>query len=231
MTQSRRIALGSTLASVLIVGVMSAATSPRDLSKYRKFRLGTNLSIVSKQAGANLSEVKIIHRRPALIQDLEWRPELMGSGAQSEAANQVVFRFYDAELYLIVVSYDRYNTEGLTGDDLIDAISLTYGLARKPAAAAKTVPGRFGDLEEVVAEWQDPEYRFELIRSSYGPSYKLVGVLKRLEAPAQAATIEAKRLDEQEAPQRDAVRRASEEEAERAKLEKARLVNKPKFRP
>ena len=70
-----------------------------------------------------------------------------------------------------------------------------------------------------------------LIRSSYGPSFKLVGVLKRLEAPAQAAILEAKRLDDQEAPQRDAARIASEEEAARAKLEKARLVNKPKFRP
>ena len=55
--------------------------------------------------------------------------------------------------------------------------------------------------------------------------------MKRLEAPAQAATLEAKRLDDQEAPQRDAARLASEEEATKTKLEKARLVNKPKFRP
>ncbi len=96
---------------------------------------------------------------------------------------------------------------------------------------AKTVQGRFGDREEIVAEWQDPHYRFELVRSSYGPSFKLVGFLKKLEAPAQAAVLEAKRLDEQEAPQSDAVRLASEEEAARAKLEKARLVNKAKFRP
>ena len=53
--------------------------------------------------------------------------------------------------------------------------------------------------------------------------------LKRLEAPAQAATLEAKRLDDQKAPQRDAARLASEEEATKTKLEKARLVNKPKF--
>ena len=40
-----------------------------------------------------------------------------------------------------------------------------------------------------------------------------------------------KRLDDQEAPQRDAARLASEEEATKAKLEKARLANKLKFRP
>ncbi|MBZ5619911.1 MAG: hypothetical protein LAQ69_14500 [Acidobacteriia bacterium] len=55
--------------------------------------------------------------------------------------------------------------------------------------------------------------------------------MKRLEASAQAATLEAKRLDDQEAPQRDAARLASEEEVANTKLEKARLVNKPRFRP
>ena len=49
--------------------------------------------------------------------------------------------------------------------------------------------------------------------------------------PAQAATLQAKRLDDQEAPQRDAARLAREEDAAKTKLEKAKLVNKPKFRP
>lgn len=216
--------------SFLLLGVVSTATSPADLSKYRTFRLGTTLSTVKKQAGGNSSEVKIIHRRPVLIQELEWRPGVLDSRAQAEPSRDVVFRFLEGELFMIVVTYDRYDTEGLTAADLIEAISVTYGPAEK-GTAAKTIQGRFGDLEEVVAEWQDPQYRFELIRSSYGPSFKLVGVLKKLEAPAQAALLEAKRLDEQEAPQREAVRRASEEDAARTKLDKARLVNKPKFRP
>ena len=83
----------------------------------------------------------------------------------------------------------------------------------------------------ILAQWQDLQYRFDLIRSSYGPSFRLIGVVKGLEAQAQAATLEAKRLDDLEAPQRDAARLASEGEAAKAKLEKARLVNKPKFRP
>jgi hypothetical protein len=48
--------------------------------------------------------------------------------------------------------------------------------------------------------------------------------------PAQAATLEAVRLDDSEAPRREAQRVAREEESARTKLEKARLVNKPKFR-
>jgi hypothetical protein len=83
----------------------------------------------------------------------------------------------------------------------------------------------------VLARWQDSQYRFDLIRSSYGPSFRLVGVLKRLEAPAEAANREAKRLDDKEAPQREAAMAANKEEAAKTKLEKARLVNKPNFRP
>jgi hypothetical protein len=128
-------------------------------------------------------------------------------------------------------SYDRYESEGLTADDFIEAISATYGTAEKPTPPANAVQAQYSDQEEIVARWQDSRYYFDLIRSSYGPSFKLIGVLKKLEGPAQAATTEALRLDDQEAPQRDAARMADERELERAKLEKARLVNKPRFRP
>ncbi len=231
MTNFRMTVSRSALTSLLVFGVMSAATSAGDLSKYRNFQLGTDLSTVIKQAGADPSQAKVIHRRPALIQELEWRPQPLGRSSQTEPAKEVVFSFYDGELFRIVVDYDRYETEGLTADDFIDAISATYGPAAKPTAPAKVAPGGYGDQEEILAQWQDSQYRFDLIRSSYGPTFRLVGVMKRLEAPAQAATLEAKRLDDQEAPQRDAARIASEEEAVRAKLESARVANKPKFRP
>ncbi|MBI3684374.1 MAG: hypothetical protein HY235_28710 [Acidobacteria bacterium] len=231
MTKFRRTISRPALPLFLVFGVMSAATSAADLSKYRNFQLGTDLSTVVKQAGANPSQAKVIHRRPALIQELEWRPQPLGASSQTEPAKNVVFSFYDGELFRIVVDYDRYETEGLTADDFVDAISAMYGPAAKPTAPVKVAPGSYGDQEEILAQWQDPQYRFDLIRFSYGPSFRLIGVLTRLEASAQAATLEATRLDDQEAPQRDAARIANEEEAARAKLEKARLLNKPKFRP
>jgi len=144
---------------------------------------------------------------------------------------EVVFSFYDGALFRIAVNYDRYGTEGLTVDDLVEVVSATYGIAEKPTDPAKTSQGRYGDQEETVARWQDSQYCFDLIRSSYGPSFRLIGVLKRLQAPVQAAITEAKRLDDREAPQKDAARITDEKEAERAKLEKSRLVNKPKFQP
>jgi hypothetical protein len=214
------------LAGALLAGALPAA----DLSRYRKFELGADLSAVAKQAGADLSEAKVIHRRPVLIQEMDWRPQPLGS-SQTEPAKAVVFSFYEGRLFRIAVEYDRYETEGLTAGDFVDAISAVYGPATRPVSPANVAPGNYGDPEEILAQWQDSQYRFELIRSSYGPAFRLVGVMKSLEAPAQAASVEARRLDDQEAPQRDAARTANEEEAARARLEKARLANKPKFRP
>jgi hypothetical protein len=134
-------------------------------------------------------------------------------------------------LYRIAVNYDRYEIVGLTTEDIVGAVSLIYGPAGEPIAPAKVVQDQYGDKEEVVARWEDSQYSFDLIRSSYGPSFRLIGVQRKLDSSAQSAISEAKRLDDQEAPQRDAARAASEQEAARAKLEKARLVNKPRFRP
>jgi len=229
MANFQRTALTSTLAAFLVPGAMPAAALAGDLSKYRNFELGSDLATVAKRAAVDTSEAKVIHSRPALIQDLEWRPQPLGASSQTETVQEVVFSFYGGKLFRIKVDYDRYQTEGLTVDDLVDAISATYGPATKPTAPANMAPGTYGDQEEIVAQWQDSQYRFDLIRLSYGPTFRLVGVMKKLEAYTQAATLEAKRLDDQEAPQRDAARIASEEEAAKTKLEKARLVNKPKF--
>ncbi len=237
--QRRSAALAKVLKWAGIVGLLAAAglslrlgiASPADdLSKYRGFQFGTDLPTVAPQAGADPSQAKVIHSRPALIQELEWRPQSHGVSPQTEPVKSVVFSFYAGDLFRIVVDYDRYETEGMTADDFVEAISSTYGTADKPTVSAK-VAQSYGDGEEILAQWQDPQYRFELLRYSYGPTFKLVGVSKKLEAPAQAATMEAKRLDDQEAPQRDAARLASEEGATKAKLEKAKLANKPKFRP
>jgi len=200
------------------------------LSKYRDFQFGTNLSIVLKQAGTNPTDVKVIKHRPALIQQLEWRPQLLGLPSQSEPVKEAVFTFYDGELFRIAVEYDRHQTEGMTADDLTAAISTAYGIAAKPAGPVNTTPGLYGDQGEVLARWQDAEFSFDLIRYPYVPSYKLVGVQKRLDALYRAALIEGARLDEKEAPQKEVERIAREGETHRTNLEKARLLNKPKFR-
>ncbi len=217
--------------SLVVLELISAAAGAADLSRYRNFQLRTDLPAMARQTGVSVSQAKVIHLRPALIQELEWRPQPLGASTQREPAKQVLFSFYNGELFQIAIHYDRYETEGMTTADFIEAISSTYGTARKLTAAVHDVRPSYDDQEEVLAELQDADYRFELIRSQFGPSFRLVGVIKRLEAPVQAAIREAKRLDVQEAPQRDAARAEKEKEAERVKLDKARLLNKPNFRP
>jgi hypothetical protein len=153
------------LKSLLLI---SAAASAQDLSTYRRFRLGTDLATVAKQASEDPVQAKTIHRRPALIQELTWNPQAVGS-AQTEPARDVVFSFYDRQLYRIAVLYDHFEIDGMTTEDMIDAISAQYGSATRPAGVspAKTL---YGDHEEVLAQWQDSQYRFDLVRFSYGPT-------------------------------------------------------------
>ncbi len=216
---------------VFLLGMTTAAASAGDLSKYRDFQLGTDLATIVKQTGANSSQVKVIDRRPALIQELDWYPQPPGASSKTEPVKEVVFSFYDGALFRIAVDYDRYETEGLAPEDFVETISARYGVATRPTGDSRIVQAANGDQDEVIARWEDPQYRFDLARSSYRPSFTLTAVEKKLDATARAAILESKRLDDQEAPQRDAARAASEEEAAQAKLDKARLVNKPNFRP
>ena len=219
-------------ASLLVLAMMPATARAADLSRYRDFQLGTDLPTIAKQVSASASQAKTTHLRPALIQELKWHPQPLGPSSQAEAAQDVVFSFYNGELFRISINYDRHETEGLTTGDMIEAISAAYGTAGTVTAPAIAVPAGLGELDEVmVARWQDSQYTFDLIRFGYGPSFRLIGTLRRLEAPVQSAIAEAKRLDDQEAPQREAARMADVKETEMARLEKARLVNKPKFRP
>jgi hypothetical protein len=202
-----------------------------DLSKYRGFQFGADLPTVAKLIGASPAQAKVVHSRPALVQDLEWRPQSLGSSPKAESAQEVVFSFYNGTLFRISVKYDRYETEGLTTEDFVEAISAMYGPPAKLPAPVKPAKESYGDQEEAVARWEDPQYRFDLLRGSYGPTYTLVGNIKSLELSVQAAIVEATRLDDLEAPQREAARAAKEQDAKAATLEKARIVNKAKFRP
>ncbi len=230
MTNARMSASKATLISCLAVVALPMAASAADLSRYRNVQLGMDLPTVARQVGASPSQATVAHRRPALIQELEWSPRILGPSLETEPAQEVLFTFYNGELFRIVVNYDQYETEGLTADDMVEAISSIYGTGVRPTPA-KAAPEPWVDQQDVVARWQDPQYRFELIRTSYGPRYRLVGVLRTLEATAQAAIMEATQLDDKEAPERDAAQAVREEQAERARLEKTRLVNKGNFRP
>jgi len=214
---------------MFVLGAAPAAT-PADLSKYRSFQLGSNLAAVASEAGVSPTHAKPITARPANIQELEWSPKPLGPSSQAEAVDTVIFSFYNDQLYQITVDYNHYKTEGLTADDVIDAVSAANGTIATHPVADKVAPGSHAIPKELLARWEDAQYRVDLVRAQYGPAFRLIATVKGLESPANAALLEAKRLDTQEAPQREAARAAEEAQTEQARLEKLRLVNKPKFR-
>ena len=204
----------------------------QDLSRYRDFQFGMNLPAIAKQVGLEPSEAKVIHRRPALIQELNWQPQLSLTSSQADPVRTIFFSFYNGELFRIVVNYDRYKTEGLTTEDVVEAVSAKYGTATKPAAEIIFSSSQvYNDNEKVLARWEDAQYSFNLFRFAYRPTFGMVLFSKRLDALARAAIVEAIWRDEEEAPQREIERQQKQDDENRAAQEKARVANKPNFRP
>lgn len=203
-----------------------------DLSKYREFQFGMALAAVAKLVDMKPSEAKATHLRPAVIQELEWQPQISLAASQADPVKGIFFSFYNGALFRIVVNYDRYRTEGLTTEDVANAISARYGAATRPDVEVIFSSSQvYNDSEVVVARWEDSQYSFNLFRSSYQPTFGLVAFSKRADALARAAIAEAIRLDEQEAPQREIERQKKQDAEDRTALEKVRLGNKPNFRP
>jgi hypothetical protein len=203
-----------------------------DLSTYRGFRFGMNLSDASKQAGMNLSEAVLVHRSPAMIQELDWRPRapLQINPAQADPVEDGRLCFYNGELYRIVVTYDRYKIEGMTAEDLIEAISRTYGPAIRPTAEI-AYHSNYAEVADVKARWEDSDFSYNLVQTGNGSSFAVVSFSKRVDALAREASAQSVRLEAQEAPQREIEKQKKRADDERAVLEKARSANRPNFRP
>jgi len=221
--------------SLQVNPVSAPLIDTHDLSGYRDFQFGMNFLAVAKEAGMRRSEARTLHERPAVIQELEWRPQLfLGSPSlQTDPVQEILFSFYNGELFRIVVNYDRHKSEGLTNEEMIEAISARYGTATRPTAKTIRFSSSqvYNDSEVVIARWEDSQYSFNLFRSSYQPTFGMIAFSKPLDALARAAVAEAIRLDEQEAPQREIERQKEHDAKDRAGQEKARLANRPDFRP
>jgi len=129
-----------------------------------------------------------------------------------------------------VVTYDRYKVEGMMAEDMIAGISAIYGTATTPTVEI-AYHSIYGETAAVVARWEDPEYSYNLVRTGDHSSFALILYSKRLNVLADAASLEAVRLDAQEAPQRELDKQKKLDDDEHLVLEKARSLNKPNFRP
>jgi hypothetical protein len=220
--------------SIILAMLSTPLIHAQDLSSYRGFQLGMSLAAASKQAKINPSEAKVIYQRPAVIQELEWRPgSFSDSSAKADPVQEILFGFYDDKLYRIVVSYDRDRTEGLTDEDLIESISAKYGTPITPVAKiiSSSASQSYGDSQNVIARWEDSQYSFNLFRFSYESVPGMLVLSMRLDALAQVAIVEAIRLNKQEEPQREIDRQKQQDDQKRAAGRKARPANKASFRP
>jgi hypothetical protein len=201
----------------------------QELSKYRVFSLGTNLSTVLKHTDQKPEETKLISARPALIQELTWwPPSLPGTPYRPDTVEQIHFSFCNSELYKISVTYDRSSTEGLTREDMVKSLSAKYGPPSSVASANESARHEPTDPHaEPIASWEDSQYSVSLTRSSFSGDFDLVIAGKRLNAEAEQAIIESAKLDKQTEPQREADRQKKEIDD----LELARLKNQKSFRP
>jgi hypothetical protein len=224
--------------SILILIVLALFFAPvmcaQDLSIYRGFQFGMDLTAVAKQAEIRPSDARVVHQRPAVIQELEWRPQrAFISSKETDPVSQVLFSFYNGELFRVLVTYDRDKTRGLTDQDMVDAISTLYGTATRPAADLVLFSSSrvYNNTEKVIARWEDSQYSYNLFRVSYSSGFGMAAFSKGLDALAQQATIEAIRLDAQEAPEREIERQKKQDEENRLAQDKARPGNKANFRP
>jgi hypothetical protein len=215
------------LAIPLMCAALGAVALPAgDFSSYRGMQFGMNVSAAAKLAGENPASVRTIHQRPAVIQEMDWQPR--SSLATTDPVKEASLEFFNGELFRIVVTYDRYKVEGMTADDMIESISASYGSSTRPTGEV-AYHSIYGEVAPIVARWEDAQYAYNLVRT--GDSFALVLYSKRLDDLAQAAITEAVRLEAQEAPQRELDKQKKQDDEERLALEKARLVNKPNFRP
>ena len=206
----------------------------QSVSQYRNFAFGSDVASVATLARVDPAEARTIHQRPAVLQDLEWRPSRWMAGSNASSADpveQILFSFYNDQLFRVVVDYGHERTAGMTAADMIEGISAVYGA---PLPRSSRVAGRAASqLEtESVAHWGDTEHRVVLYQtSSYGDPYRLIVTDVRLDDLARKAGTQAARLDDQEAPAREVARQKKERDDARVAAAKARAANKDVFRP
>jgi hypothetical protein len=111
---------------------------------------------------------------------------------------------------------------------MVKSISAKYGPATIVAPEIDSATSdRYNSNQKPVASWEDAQYSFSLVRSSFSDVLGLVVFSKQVNAQAELAIAEAARLDEQEGPKREAERQKKQTDD----LEVARQKNQKSFRP
>ena len=220
--------------ALVILGWLPAQVSAQDTFRYREFQMGSNLASIAKLTSTPMTAAKSIHTRPVVMNDLEWRPRnYSGSTSpQTDPVDVMLFRFYDDQLFKVIVDYDRRRTDGMSAADMIEAISATYGpVSQVPSRQLGTPTVQYGFPDTPLAVWGNADYSVTLLRVTYPVAFRLVVASTRLDELARTASVAAVRLDAAEAPQRERDRQKREADVSAAAQEKAKTENKAQFKP
>jgi hypothetical protein len=204
----------------------------QNLARYRDFEFGMSVDSVAKQTQLEPARVRTVHTVPDLIQTLLWdRQTYFSSSTATDPVRSIRFDFYNNQLFKIVTIYANQKLQGMTADDLIEAISKTYGVSSRPDESIVLSPHTgYEELQKVLARWENDENIYSLFQSPYG-EFGLMADSKKLDVMAARSIQEAERLEALAAPQREIERRQKEAEERRIMEEKAGSVNRPNFRP
>ena len=212
---------------VFVGWVASAA----ELSHYRDFDLGSSVSAVTAVTKSTESDLKTVHSRPTLLQEMVWQPRYMAGApvADRNSINEMVFSFVDDQLFRMTVSYDRSRTTGLTNADMIAALTGLYGVPTSPSTQSRATADAVDGV--VLAEWQQADTHVALRRSSSSDLFSLVITSLPLEATARKALATALVMDAREAPAREAALAKKRADDQRQAEEQVRTTNIELFRP
>jgi hypothetical protein len=224
------------LRRVTVVAIALFASSPvaaADLGTYRAFKIGASTADVIARTGAAQQDLRTLHERPALLQELSWRPRYATgrSSADRDSVAAIVFSFMNNQLFKMAIDYNRSSTQGLTKDDMIASLSAMYGprSTQRPVVSRPAVDSL--ETSTVIALWRQGDSTLTLNQSTYGDAFGLVITSNPLEVLARKAQATAVTMDAREAPAREAARAKEQADAARAAAEKIRTTNKDAFKP
>src|SRR5688572_12799275 len=141
------------------------------------------------------SDARVVHQPPALIQELDWRPQYQSPSTRiaMDPVLDVALTFYNDQLFRIAITYDQSRTDGMTNADVIEALSATYGLAAVPVTPDATVHSSQSSRNEAitVARWANGDRTLTLSRGVFPVVFRLVMTSTILNDLAEAAVAEA----------------------------------------
>jgi hypothetical protein len=214
--------------------VMAVCTvSSAELTRYREFELGASVATVTAVT-QNAARVKIVHNRPALLQQLEWRPRYMTGAPQADrdSIGEVVFSFVDDQLFQMSIAYAQDRTSGLTDEDMVGSLTAVYGAPSSPSPRTRTTSSLIAlDAPVVIAEWRHAETTVVLQRKEYSDSFFLVITSLPLDIVARKAQATAVAMDQRDAPVREAALLKKQADDQKAAAETTRSTNKKGFKP